>query len=195
MGKLRKTHKRKKKASNIFILLVLAAVLIAILFLFQVKQPTTPEGETPGGELPSGGQTNCGDLQIDINSIKEAESYTRGTLENPALQDNKFVILNMTVTNKGDLSKDFSGYSLSLKANGNNYSPRQPFSKIDKITLLDGTTINYFCTENKLASLSRLVLGAEESESGCKIFQVSESSITKSISIYQQKVLKCVIQL
>lgn len=194
MGKLRKTHKRKKKASNIFILLVLAAVLIAILFLFQVKQPTTPEGETPGGELPSGGQTNCGDLQIDINSIKEATSYTRGTLVKPAIQDFKFLILDLTVTNKGDFSKDFSGYRIRLTADGSGYTPLS-FSKIDKVTLLNDLTIDYVCEENKLASISRLVLAGGESESGCKVFQIPETSIAKSLSVYKQEVLKCVIQL
>ena len=197
MGKSRRKPKRRKKTPNLFIFLIVVAVLIAIFFLPSVRENIGDMEDTGPSETTEPStekEVNCGDLQIDLDSIKEAMSYTRSGLVKPAVRDFKFLILDLTVTNKGDFSKDFSGHKLRLTADGGSYIPFS-FSKIDKITLLDDSTIDYVCAENKLASISRIVLEAEESERGCKIFQVPENSTAKSLSVYHLERLKCVIQL
>ena len=192
--KSRRMPKRKKKVPTLFIVVVVAAALITIFLFSSVRQPTMGDSGTAGTGEPSTEKNNCVDLQIDIDSVKEATSYTRGTLVKPAVQGLKFLILDLTVTNKGDSSKDFSGYKLRLTADVNSYGPVS-FSRIDKITLLDNSAIDYICSENRLASISRLELGAGESETGCKIFQVPEDSAAKSLSVYKLERLKCVIRL
>lgn len=192
---MRKKTKRKRKNLNLFILLIFVAVLMIFFSFSTLRRPTIQDISKPEEqETPIEEQINCEDLQIDVNSINEAMSYIRSTLIKPAVQDFKFIILDLTVTNKDNSSKDFSGHRLRLAADGSEYAPLY-FSKIDKITLLNNETIDYACIENKLASISRLMLEAAESESGCKIFQVPETSTASSLSVYQLESLKCVIQL
>ena len=185
---------KKTNVSGIFILVVLVIAIIAIFLFSPVKIPTEP-GETPsGGTGPGGSQWNCGDMQIDLNSVKEAVSYTRFGIIRPASSDSKFEILKLTITNKGTTVKDFSGYRLQIIADSSSYSPVS-FSSIEKITLLDGSTIDYSCSEAKIASISRLTLQPGGSETGCKIFQVLKTLRPASLNLYDLSGLKCSIEL
>jgi len=190
---LKRKLKKKTNVSVIFILIILAIVII-IIFISPVKM-IIPNATTPETG-PSVKRWNCGDIQIDVNSVKEAISYTRFGVLRPAPPDSKFEVFSLTVTNKGTGTKDLSGYRLGLLADGTSYSPVL-FSSIEKITLLDGSSIIYDspCRESKLASISRLVLGAGESETGCKIFQILRDLKPKSLNFYDLSGLKCSVGL
>jgi len=174
----------------IFLVILAIIILVAVYFLVGGKLGLQPSGNfTPYITL-----VNCEDLQISINSIKEAIAYYRFDILIPAPSDYKFEIINLTVTNKGNATKDFSGHRLELLADGATHMAFS-FSEIEKITLLDNSTTDYNCRESRFASIYRLELNAGESSTGCKIFRMLKDSEPVSISVYDLEGLKCTIQL
>ena len=193
-------NKMKKKTQNKLkqrrIGLVVAVVLILALGILSYLSPqlqviTNTQSSTTSVYQPA----NCGDLQISVNSVREAAAYYRFGIQKPATSNYKFVILSLTVTNKGNAAKDFSGFRLNLETNDNTtYSPTQ-FNSIEKITLQDNSIINYNCDELALASISRLVLGAGESATGCKIYLTLNNLNPVSLLLYDTSGLKCTVKI
>jgi hypothetical protein len=191
---MKRPRKRLWKIKTISIpLIALAAVaLVALSYIFLNENAIVPGITTTTTTIFK--QQDCGDLQIDVNSVKEAVNYYRYGFQKPAQSNHKFVILNLTVTNKVGVAKDFSGYRINLLAGNSSYIP-MIFNEIESITLTDNRVINYNCRESDLAYISRFELGAYESSTGCKIFQILSGSSPASISIYEVETLKCVINL
>lgn len=191
---MKKVPKKKTSSLGVVVLLVVAMAIIAIFYISPNTPEPAPGAGTPGGTNTSGEVLDCGDLQIDINSVKEATAYIRFGISRPAPEDSKFEILNLTLTNKGIETRDFSGYRLELLADSTSYISTS-FSNIEKITLLDGPTADYPCRESKIASVSRLTLGPGESETGCKVFQILKSLEPASIKLSNLAGYKCSVKL
>ncbi len=188
---MKRSRKRHWNIKNLPIpLIALAIIALAVIFYLFLNENAI----IPGITTTIFQQHNCGDLQIDVNSVKEAVNYYRYGFQKPAPSNHKFAILNLTVTNKAGATKDFSGYRISLLAGSSSYIP-MTFNEIENITLTDYRMINYNCRESELAYISRFELGAGESATGCKIFQILSDSSPASISIYEVETLKCVINL
>lgn len=189
---MKRKVKPKAKPGVIFLVILAVIVLIAIFYFLT------------GGELdlqPSGNftpnvsqQWNCGDMRIDLNSIKEALYYYRFGIQRSATENYKFETLNLTVTNKANVTKDFSGHRMELIADSKTSIP-VIFNEMERITLIDNSTIDYTCRELALASVSRFELNAGESSTGCKIFRVLKDSSPTSLSVYSSTDLICTIQL
>lgn len=184
--------KKKRKNQKKNILIAAAVIVIAGIFLL-----TYGPGYNPGGNqssLPTN-PANCGDLQINVNSFKEAIAYYRFGIPQPSSDNYKFEIFDLTVVNKGTATEDFSGFRLNLRTNdGAVYIPKE-FTSIEKITLPDNTTMDYACNELALASASRLILNPGESANGCKIYLILNTQTPSSFSIYDTSGLKCTIQI
>ena len=198
MPRLRK-RPRVKRVSKLPILIITVIGVIAIVYA--LSRPEVIQNlNVPGSPGPTGlpgpvvSNWNCGDLQIDINSMKEASSYTKFGIDKPAPSDYKYEVLSFTVTNKGSVTKDFSGYRLDLVADSTKFIP-VTFSNIEKISLVGGSSIDYACNESKIASVYRLVLDPGESETGCKIFQVLEDLVPASMNLYNLTVSQCSVKL
>jgi hypothetical protein len=192
-AKQRAKQRAKRKANPILVFLILAIAISAIFYFIPAGKIG---GRTTSTSLSgtTSGQWNCGDMQIDINSIKEAAGYYRFGIQKPAAEGYKFEVLSLAVANKADAAKDFSGYRIQLIAGSKAYMP-VAFSEIEKIVLMDKSTIDYSCEELKLASISRFELGAGESSTGCKIFQMLKDYQPTSLAIYDAVGLKCTVQI
>jgi hypothetical protein len=171
--------------------IILVAVAIAVgIFSFGAKNfPSLITSPNPPQLY------NCGELQIDVNSMKEATAYYRFGIPKPSGTDHKFEILDMKVTNNANAFEDLSGFRLKLVAdNGNSYAPTQ-FNSIEKITLIDSSVIDYSCSELGLASISQFGLNSTQSAEGCKIFLVLTSLTPASLEVYNVTGLKCAVPL
>lgn len=193
----RQKSKLKIKSWTNWILafLFLVVVLVAAFYFLPGEKAIWQQTSTTTFSLPSGviERWNCGNMQIDLNAVKEAIGYYRFGLQRPASTGYKFEILTLTIINKADVTKEFSGYRVQLTAGGSTYTPLS-FNNIESITLQDQSTINYSCNELALASISRFELNSGESSTGCKIFQILSDSQPSSISIYNTSGLICTIQ-
>lgn len=126
--------------------------------------------------------------------MKEANGYYNkfGDLK-PAVTDYKFEVFDLTVANHASTTQDLSGYKLQFLAGNSTYIPAE-FSEVDKLVLPDNSVADYVCSELNISSGSRFVLGPGESSRGCKIYQILQSQIPASLSVYNQDTLKCTIQ-
>jgi hypothetical protein len=185
--------KEKSKFRLILISLVLVTIILSLCYIFAKK--SILELVKPGITTTTLyiRQSNCGDLHVSIDSIKEAIAYYRFGIQKPAAENYKFEIMKITVTNVDDVSKDFSGYRLQLVAGNKSYSP-VIFHSIEKITQMDNSVIDYSCDELSLAYISRFELGAGESSTGCKIFRIQDDAIPVLLLIYNTTGLKCSIR-
>jgi len=195
---LKRRAKRKAKPKvkpNTIILVLLAVIVLVAVIYFLFEKGIIPSSIIPSdGVTPTVTQWNCEDMQIDVNSIKEAINYYRFGIARPATENFKFEILNLTVTNKANVTKDFSGHRMELLADNVSYIP-VTFNEIEKITLIDNSVLDYPCRELALASISRFELNAGESSTGCKIFTILEDLSPTLLSIYNTTGLKCSIQI
>lgn len=195
MKKGKRKPKKKKVKTELYIL-PLVAIALTLIFLFYVlsieSQIITPEEEGTQPSIPSK-PWNCGDLQIDIHSVREANSYSRFGILTPSLEDYKFVILNLTATNKGNEIKEYVGYRLDLiDGDGRSYKSIT-FSKVESI-IFNNVTSDYYCEESVLASVSRPKLSPGQSIVGCKMFQILKTSQPDSLLVYDLVGLKCTIK-
>lgn len=212
--KMRKTKSRKQnrkgvkearkdmKLSNIDPIVWVVAVMLflsTIIYLY-VSGQLTGSGRYTNIEdkttttNPFALPANCGYMQVEVDTIIEASSYYRFGIQRPALENGKFVILQMTVENMASTQKDFSGYRLELNAGDGSYEGVYiplTFNDIEGVTLLDDTFSDYACEELPLAHVSRLELEPGEKMTGCKIFQVVEGLEPKSLSIYDLEGTLC----
>lgn len=188
------TEKNKSKIKNqqkIVFLAIAAIAAIAGVFLLFYSPSYTTSNQSSLPTMPA----SCGNLQVSVNSVQEATAYYRYGIAKPASNNYKFEIFDLTATNIGSSTKDFSGFKLNLQtSDGTSYLPTE-FSSIEKITLLDNTTVNNSCSELALASASRLVLNSGQSASGCKIYQILSSQKPALFWLYDTSGLRCEIQI
>lgn len=189
----KRTQKKQKKDIRIMLLAVtVLAVAIVAAAIFSFRQNNFLNTTS---SPPQNYNYNCGELQVDINSMKEAASYYRYGIQKPAGANFKFEIIDMKVTNNANIFEDLSGFRMKLVASdGSSYAPTQ-FNSIEKITLADNSVIDYSCSELALASVSRFGLNALQSTGGCKIFLMLSNLLPASLQIYDTSGLKCTISL
>lgn len=184
--------KRKVYDKKIILSLVVGLIVIAVVAIYftQNRSLTQNPNYNPNANLRS-----CDNLQIVVNSMREASAYYRYGYIKVAPTSYKFEILDLTVTNTGSYQGDFSGYRLALNASdGSSAIPVQFFS-FEKMVLLDNSTFDFSCNETNLASSSRFVLNSGQSSNGCKIFSILSGSSPSFLSVYNVSGLKCIISL
>jgi len=197
MKKEDKKERKTKLDLRVIAIVVVVALIVLLYFSPSEEVPfidilskrttttTSPVTHQPG---------KCGDLQIEINSMQEAISYYRFGIQRPAMENSKYLIIDMTVTNKAETTKDFSGYRVELVAGSESYIPLR-FNEIEKITLIDNSIVDYSCVELPLAYISRFEMNAGSSMTGCKIFQTLKGVESEFLYLYDLEGLKCTIQI
>lgn len=151
----RERHKKKENRMKLWLGIAAAVIIIVIAISSFGGQNILNTVSNPSQTSTS---YNCGELQVDINSMQEAVAYYRYGIVKPAGTNYKFEIIDMKVTNNANAFADLSGYRLKLVASdGSLYAPTQ-FNSIEKITLADNSVINDNCSELALASISRFGL-------------------------------------
>lgn len=172
---------------------IIAVIVVIAIGVFSFGQKNIQDIISNAGN-PSN-QNNCGELQIDIGSMKEAVAYYRFGLPKPSGTGYKFEVLGMKVTNNAKAFEDLSGFRMKLVTdNGNSYVPTQ-FNSIEKITLTDNSVVDYSCNELGLASISQFGLDSMQYAEGCKIFLVLNDRTPDSLQLYNVTGLKCTIPL
>jgi hypothetical protein len=188
-------EKKYKKNLITFYTVSLIATVIALILLFVPPFKESPSTSTASQTTSAlYGRWNCGDLQINVNSVEEAIGYYKYGVKKPAIENFKFEIMDITVINKATVTKDISGYRILLLAGNSSYIPIA-ISQIEKIALLDNSVVDYSCDELKMSSISRIELEAGKSSRGCKAFQIPINSRPASISVYDVESLKCTIKI
>jgi hypothetical protein len=187
----RRKQKKENRRIDILLGIILAVVVIAVLTLS--LNPNNLLNLFP--IVHQKYNYNCGELQIDINSMKEAAAYYRYGIQKPAGANYKFEILGMKVTNNAPAYEDLSGFRLKLIANDGSVFTSTQFSSIEKITLADNTEENYSCSELPIASISQFGLNSTQSAEGCKIFLMLNNLTPSSLQVYNSTGLKCTLSL
>lgn len=191
----RKQNQRRKQKKNrrIDILLGIILTIVIITVLILSLNPNNLLNLFPIAHQNY--NYNCGELQIDVNSMMEATAYYRYGIQKPAGANYKFEILGMKITNNAPAFEDLSGFRLKLVANEGSVYTSTPFNSIEKITLADNTEENYTCNELPIASISQFGLNSTQSAEGCKIFLMLSSLTPASLQIYNFTGLKCTLPL
>jgi hypothetical protein len=173
---------------SIAIIAVCAIAVISVFVLFSggyfVQAPPGGAGSTTTTLVENLGRGgNCGDLQLDINSRVDASGFYKAGLFRPATGSDQLVILDLTVTNAADKTKDFAGMRLEL-VSGTDKSIPQRFDYVDAIDLIGGGKVDFMCTESRLAYVGQLILVPGATSRGCKMFSTPYSSIPNKLNLY-----------
>jgi hypothetical protein len=182
-------RKQKKNRRTLLIGIILTVVIITVLVL-SLNQNNFLNIFSNATQ-----NYNCDELQIDINSMKEAAAYYRYGIQKPAGANYKFEILGMKITNNAPAYEDLSGFRLKLIANDGSVFTSTQFNSIEKITLADNTEENFTCSELPLASISHFGLNSTQSAEGCKIFLMLSNLTPSSLQVYNFTGLKCTLSL
>lgn len=189
------SEKKNYLGKNFLIIAALTVIIIAITIAVIYSSPPTQTAPTASTTTNSFSQGNCGDIQISINSMVQANGYYNkfGDL-NPASSNYSFEIMDLTFQNLGSTTQDLSGHKLEMTAGNSTYIPFE-FSQMTKLVLPDNSVTAFDCNELNISSGSRFVLSPGQSDRGCKAYQILNGQIPVSLSLFDSSSnLKCTIQ-